>query len=279
MNLFLKTMARARSSACMAQHWRAAQTPCSGNRFSSRSLFPCLRTSVVKLTVSVSVLVVAFFSGIVCAETGAEAWLRYAPLAEADRARYANLPASIAVFPAGDSQLLHSAQQELIRGSKGMLGRTLRGAGGEVKEPSFVLGTIVSLGAAEPEFKPPSELHADSFWLKTGKIRGFDCIVIAGATDRGVLYGVFALLSRVARGESISALDEVQQPYAPIRWVDQWDNLDGRIERGYAGRSIFFDGGRVRDDLSRARDYARLLASVGINGCAINNVNADPRVL
>src|SRR5262249_52638109 len=97
--------------------------------------------------------------------------------------------------------------------------------------------------------------------------------------DRGLLYGVFALLSKIASGENISALDEVQQPYAPLRWINQWDNLDGRIERGYAGPSIFFENGSVRADLTRVGQYARLLASVGINGCTINNVNADPHIL
>ena len=52
--------------------------------------------------------------------------------------------------------------------------------------------------------------------------------------------------------------------------------MDGSIERGYAGRSIFFENGHVRADLTRARAYARLLASIGINGC---NVNADLDVL
>jgi alpha-glucuronidase len=59
----------------------------------------------------------------------------------------------------------------------------------------------------------------------------------------------------------------------PIRWVDEWDNADGSVERGYAGQSIFFDGGHVRKDLKPVSEYARLLASVGINGCNINNVN------
>ena len=68
-------------------------------------------------------------------------------------------------------------------------------------------------------------------------------------------------------------------PYAPVRWMNQWDNLDGTIERGYGGRSIFWDGGHVREDLSRVSEYGRLLASLGINACAINNVNADPRIL
>ena len=59
----------------------------------------------------------------------------------------------------------------------------------------------------------------------------------------------------------------------PIRWVDEWDNPDGSIERGYAGRVIFFEGGNVREDLAPVAAYARLLASVGINGCNVNNVN------
>jgi alpha-glucuronidase len=119
----------------------------------------------------------------------------------------------------------------------------------------------------------------DGFWLSHARVLGFDCLVIAARNERGVLYGVFSLLSRMARNESLAEVHELQNPYAPLRWADQWDNLDGSIERGYAGRSIFFDGGSVRADLTRARDYARLLASIGINGCAINNVNANPRVL
>ena len=211
------------------------------------------------------------------AETGADAWLRYAPLPEANRVQYASLPAKVVVL--SDSLLLRSAQQEMIRGVKGMLGRTLREATGQIREPSIVLGTAADIQSLVPAFKVPHEIRADGFWLTTAKVRGFDCIVITGGNDRGVLYGVFAFLSKMARVQDLTVLGAVQQPYAPIRWVDQWDNLDGRIERGYAGPSIFFDGGAVRADLTRARDYARLLASLGINGCTINNVNANPKVL
>jgi alpha-glucuronidase len=214
---------------------------------------------------------------VLLAETGAEAWLRYAPLRDAERQRYGSLPASVAAL--GDSPLLHSAQQEMIRGIRGMLGRTLRETGGHVQEASIVLGTVADIRAVASAFKIPHEIRADGFWLTTGKVQGFDCLIITGSTDRGVLYGAFSFLSRLARGENALTLNVVEQPYAPIRWVDQWDNLDGRIERGYAGPSIFFDGGSVRADLTRARDYARLLASLGINGCTINNVNANPRVL
>ncbi len=79
--------------------------------------------------------------------------------------------------------------------------------------------------------------------------------------------------------ESIAGLDDEENPYAPIRVINQWDNLNGTIERGYAGGSIFWANGHIVPDLTRAGDYARLLASLGIDGCSINNVNADPRAI
>ncbi|HKF21078.1 MAG TPA: alpha-glucuronidase family glycosyl hydrolase, partial [Candidatus Angelobacter sp.] len=213
------------------------------------------------------------------AETGAEAWLRYAPLPEADRVKYASLPANVVVL--SDSPLLRSAQQEMVRGVRGMLGTTLREDSSQIDEASIVLGTVSDLRAAGIDLQAPPELGRknNGFWIKAARVAGFSCTVIAGSDERGVLYGVFAFLGKIARHQDVGVLDEAQQPYAPIRWVDQWDNLDGRIERGYAGPSIFFDGGSVRTDLTRARDYARLLASLGINGCTINNVNANPKVL
>ncbi len=211
------------------------------------------------------------------AETGHEAWLRYAPLAKSAAQKYQTLPASVVVL--GDSEVLAAAQEELLRGVRGMLGRTLRAGKTQLKENAIVLGTLAELQAAAPGLHLGSELREDGFWLTTGNVGGFDCLIVTASNERGVLYGVFALLNKIALDETLTSLNEVQQPFAPIRWVDQWDNLDGRIERGYAGRSIFFENGSVRADLTRVRDYARLLASIGINGCAINNVNADPRIL
>ena len=211
------------------------------------------------------------------AETGAEAWLRYSALSPQTAKEYARLPGKTVLL--GDSLVLKTAQQELIQGAAQMLGKTLRAGVFSPQENAIVLGTLPELRSLASALHPPQELTADAFWLKTAKIRGAQCLVIAGSTDRGLLYGVFAVLSKIARGENIAAIDEVQQPYAPIRWVNQWDNLDGRIERGYGGPSIFFADRKVRGDLSRAGQYARLLASVGINGCTINNVNAAPEIL
>jgi alpha-glucuronidase len=229
------------------------------------------------ITICTVLLSLGFAVTCVRAETGADAWLRYAPLEKLAAGMYSDLPVTVVVL--GDSPVLNSAKTELLRGVHGMLGRSLREVRSLPRERAIVIGTLAALQGGSPNFLASTELKDDGFLLSTEKFHGVECLIVAATTERGVLYGVFALLSKIAREESVSALHETQQPSAPIRWVDQWDNLDGRIERGYAGPSIFFENGNVRADLKRAGEYVRLLASIGINGCAINNVNANPRVL
>ncbi len=211
-------------------------------------------------------------------ESGADAWLRYARLDDG-RLRIAreSLPAVIAL--AGNSLPVHSAQTEIIRGVRGMTDRVLRVESGMPAESAIVLGTIAEFSKAAPQWALTADLIEDAFWLKTIRSGGRKYTVVTAANDRGVLYGSFELLRRIALGESLTDLNEQQSPYAPVRWTNEWNNLDGTIERGYGGRSIFFEGGHVRDDLSRVSEYGRLLASAGINACAINNVNANPRIL
>ncbi len=211
------------------------------------------------------------------AETGDDAWLRYARLQPAAAEHYRELPAT--TLSLSDSIVLNTTQAELVRGVKGMLGRTLRVVVGAPTESAIVIGTVEQLRNIAPDLHIIEGLRGDAFWLTAGEIYGFPCIIITGATDRGVLYGVFAFLSKMARQENVFHLNELQRPSAPVRWANQWDNLDGTIERGYAGRSIFFENGSVRPDLTRVSEYARLLASVGINGCNVNNVNANLHIL
>ena len=211
------------------------------------------------------------------AETGAKAWLRYARLNQQASQTYNDLPSAVVIL--GDSSILRSSRDEMILGIRGMLGKTLRTESTIHAESVFLLGTLPEVQRLVLALHPLASLRDDGFWLTHAQLGGHSCIVITATNDRGILYGVFALLRRIAQHEPVAGLNEPQQPYADLRWIDQWDNLDGSIERGYAGRSIFFENGDVRADLSRAADYARLLASVGINGCAINNVNANPRLI
>ena len=212
------------------------------------------------------------------AETGYDAWLRYPAIQEKSvRDLYTQLSPTIVVLE--NSPVIDAAQSELIRGLRGMLGRIPRVEHDLVPGDIVVLGTLAAAQRAFRNFSLPDDLTADGYWLKTTILDDRHILLITAPNDRGVLYGTFALLRKMALHQRIDSLDEKQNPYAPIRWVNQWDNLDGSIERGYAGRSIFFEGGNVVPDLTRAGDYARLLASIGINSCTVNNVNASPRML
>jgi alpha-glucuronidase len=209
---------------------------------------------------------------------GYDAWLRYEPVqGESTKSLYDRLPATLVAL--SDSPVVSAAQAEMLRGIRGMLHRTLRIESRLPPEDAIVVADLAALNRALPHLTPPAGLIPDGFWLKSAAFNGHTLLIVAGRNDRGALYGTFALLRRMSLHEPIEPLDELENPYAPIRWINQWDNLDGSIERGYAGRSIFFEGGSVLPDLTRAADYARLLASLGVNGCTVNNVNANPRVL
>ena len=105
-----------------------------------------------------------------------------------------------------------------------------------------------------------------------------DAYQIKGSTvtaknEIGLLYGAYALL----RGEQ-----GYSAPYFNLRILNHWDNLDGSIERGYAGRSIFWDlenGQPKAVNTPLIEEYASANASIGINGTVLNNVNASPKML
>ncbi|NUU15955.1 alpha-glucuronidase [Cellulomonas humilata] len=111
-------------------------------------------------------------------------------------------------------------------------------------------------------------------------------VVVAGDAA-GLLYGLHELVRRGA--PALTCPDDVvwDLPVHQVRMLDHWDNtvvhpVMGQVERGYAGGSIFWSDGRVRDDLTRVAQYARLLGSVGINAVGLNNVNvhaAEARLL
>ncbi|MFC7878699.1 alpha-glucuronidase [Isoptericola sp. NPDC057391] len=107
-------------------------------------------------------------------------------------------------------------------------------------------------------------------------------VTVAAATATALLHGWFHV---VRLGEAAFAGPDADERHAPafaLRVLDHWDNVDvhpvmGQVERGYSGGSIFYDAGRVREDLSRVTTYARLLAATGIDRVCINNVNVHAR--
>ncbi|HUV70465.1 MAG TPA: alpha-glucuronidase family glycosyl hydrolase [Terracidiphilus sp.] len=205
------------------------------------------------------------------AQTTDLTWLHYA----GDH-RPTNVPEMVRAL--GSGMLEQSAVQELKRGiaqlNSGTSKMPAQAANGEV-----LVGTVAEFHKAYPGLAIPAQLAPHGFWLARTVWHKRILLVVVGANEHGALFGAFDLLRRMATDEDLAHLNVTESPAMPIRWVDQWDNPDGSITRGYGGRSMFFEGGNVRADLTQVGEYARLLASVGINGCDINNVNAAPELL
>ncbi len=97
-------------------------------------------------------------------------------------------------------------------------------------------------------------------------------ISVASSDENGALYGIFHLLRLIGTGRLAGDFEEKCEPDNPLRMMNHWDNMDGSIERGYSGRSFFFNNNEIIVD-ERTEDYARFMASIGINAVVINNVN------
>jgi alpha-glucuronidase len=208
------------------------------------------------------------------AEDGSQGWLRYAPIP--DTARYAALPNKIIVL--GNTPTEQAAASELQRGLTSMLGRPFT-ISHETEDSTSAI-VLTNLATLSKAFTVTGDkLPPESYTLGEKAEGSIHRYIILGADPRGELYGAFHLLSLVGTEQPLPTKPTTESPSSPVRWVNQWDNLNGTIERGYAGHSIFFDNGHVREDLSRVHDYGRLLASVGINGVTVNNVNSDLRTL
>lgn len=158
-------------------------------------------------------------------------------------------------------------------------GKAIKTAAGElVRAAKEMFGIEADIYAAKPKSHHIS-LCLDRELLDTLGPEGFsirvytDEIKIAGADENGILYGVFELLFSIGLGRSVSQAETSRGRSVKLRIIEHWDNINGTIERGYAGNSIFFKDDDIVKDYDRIRDYARLLASVSVNGISINNVN------
>jgi len=197
-------------------------------------------------------------------ETGLQAWLRYAPLPIDLRKRF-HPHSKIIALSSSQSCPIHTAGTELQAGIRLILGQEIEVISSFLETPSpIIIGTVSSYKSASGNVQEIPELKEDGFFLST---QGGSVLII-GENERGALYGTFQYLSMLAQGD-FAEVAYATNPSGKIRWVNEWDNLDGSIERGYAGKSFFFKDGKVLNDLTRAAQYARLLASIRINGIVV----------
>ncbi len=208
-------------------------------------------------------------------ENGYDLWLRYKPLESATlRDKYIEQLGNIVL----------KEKSDVIDAIK--------------KECSFAFNAMLSLN---PEFKSSSstkkflefsklpvysitdthlkKVGEEGYIIKTIKEKNRTILLIASTGDAGLLYGMFHLLHLMQTRQEVTNLHITEYPRIKWRMLNQWDNLDGSIERGYSGQSIYkWDELPEKAD-KRYTDFARANASVGINAVVINNVNADPRIL
>ena len=122
--------------------------------------------------------------------------------------------------------------------------------------------------------KKHKAIKGDGFKLSENEIQA--------NTELGILYGVYELLRRQQTGQTIQ--NEICNPSYERRVLNHWDNLDGSVERGYAGKSIFWHDMEKGFTVTNAdkqlwKEYARANASIGINGSVLNNVNSSKLML
>ena len=228
----------------------------------------------------VATLAVAACAGPARAETGHDLWLRYTLVEDATlRASYRRAASSIVVE--GDTPTRRVIAAELQRGIQGLLGTSPALSQVVASDGALLVGTpassrvVAGLGWAAPLARAGDE----GFLIRSTVIGTHAVTVIASQSERGTRYGAFHFLRLIQTRQPIAALDITERPRMALRILDHWDNLDGTIERGYAGRSLWNWAelpGRVDP---RIEQYGRANASIGINGTVLNNVNAKAESL
>lgn len=202
-----------------------------------------------------------------------QCWLGYNKIQEQELLKYyRDLLRTIVIT--GDTPVIKSAREELIKGIEGLTGidPMIADAPEEktflivVKSGNPYLDNLISKDIL-------AKINGEGFLIKSVKRNGQQKIIITGKSDQGLLYGVFSFLRMIQMEKELDDIEIINNPVNSLRFINHWDNLDGSIERGYAGKSIFYNNNQLTDNLDRIIDYARLLASIGINSIVINNVN------
>ena len=207
------------------------------------------------------------------AEDGYRLWLRYEPVEAAAREPYRH--AATQLVTGQETPTLKAARLELQRALSGMLGVEPHEASTATRDGAIILGTPRSSSAIEALHLDLRPVGDEGYVIRGVTLNGHAATVIAANRDTGVLYGVFRWLRLIQTHQAIDQLDVLSAPHLQHRVLDHWDNLDGFVERGYAGASLW-DWQKLPHYLDpRYTDYARACASLGINGTVLTNVNAS----
>ncbi|MET0581777.1 MAG: alpha-glucuronidase family glycosyl hydrolase [Pseudoxanthomonas sp.] len=207
------------------------------------------------------------------AEDGHALWLRYARLAPAQADAYRTQASQLIAGQGTPTQV--AARDELVRGLGGLLDATLPVSATVDRDGAIVVGTPASSPLIAGLGLDLENLGVEGYLIRNVSLDGRAATVIAAREDIGALYGAFHFLRLLQTGQPLEKLDLRESPRLKLRLLNHWDDLDGHVERGYAGASIW-DWHKLPGYLDpRYTDYARANASLGINGTVLNNVNSN----
>jgi alpha-glucuronidase len=216
------------------------------------------------------------------AEDGYRLWLRYDQISDTQRLNeYRELIKDWVIE--GESPTINAARDELKMGLEGLMGSAIPELNPqETKTNGLLIAAVYKNSSllSKVDLKNKlKDLGPEGFIISNSEINGKRAIIITANEDIGVLYGVFHFIRMLQTNQDIKNVNVVSSPKIKLRLLNHWDNLDRTAERGYAGFSIW-DWHKLPDYIyPHYKDYARANASIGINGTALTNVNANARVL
>ncbi|MFL6727427.1 MAG: alpha-glucuronidase family glycosyl hydrolase [Sphingomicrobium sp.] len=210
------------------------------------------------------------------ADDGSRLWLRYDPVEQPLRQRYASEATEIVVHARGAA--VKTAASELERGLSGLVSSPIP-VRPNVDRNGAVLLTFAHSAEIRQLHLLTRHLGDEGFLVQSARVHAHRVTLIVANSERGLLYGAFTLLRTIETHRPLDHLALRERPALALRMLDHWDNLDRTVERGYAGMSLW-DWASLPNRIDRRYiDYARANASIGINGVVLNNVNADPKIL
>lgn len=226
---------------------------------------------------TIVLLYFCFQSILAHAEDGYQLWLRYTRLPEQQIKQYKKEITGI--YISGQSPTLDIVKTELQNAFTGLFGNSPNHLTGATAHGTLCIAKVDSDFVKNNTTLGAPQLGTDGFLIKSLSISGKRVILITSPTDVGLLYGAFQLLKLIQTNQSLQALNIQSSPKIQLRILNHWDNLDGTVERGYAGFSLWNWHKLPGYIDERYIDYARANASIGINGSVLTNVNANAWVL
>jgi alpha-glucuronidase len=226
----------------------------------------------MKHRILAAVLVAVSLSVPALGEDGYDLWLRYRT---PDTGSIPAASATRELVVSEASPTLSAAGRELATGLGGLAGAPVPVVREPTQAGALLYGTPRSSALIAGLSLGLERVGPEGYVIRSMTVNGKPATVIAGNSEVGVLYGAFHFLRLVQTRQAADAVDLVSQPRTKLRLLDHWDNLDGHVERGYAGQSIW-DWHKLPGWVDpRYTDYARACASIGINGSVLTNVNAN----